>query len=115
MQFIGYSKCSTCKGIKALMEEKGLTFDVRDIKENRPSKSEIKQWHEQSGLDISKFFNTSGQIYRQNNLKEKRLTMSLDEQYQLLSEDGMLVKRPILLVDESVYIGPLVKKYVESL
>lgn len=115
MIFICYSKCSTCKGIEKTMKEKGLKFDKRDIKENNPQKDEIKEWHIQSKLPLKRFFNTSGLLYRELNLKDKINYMSDEEQYELLQTDGMLMKRPILLFDDQVLLGPDVKKYVESL
>ena len=115
MLFICYKNCSTCKGVQKLMEEKSLDFEIRDIKENNPSKEELKEWHEKSGLDIGKFYNTNGAVYREMNLKEKRKEMSLEDQYQLLSTDGMLVKRPILIQKDQVFVGPLVKKCIEKM
>lgn len=115
MEYICYERCSTCKGVEKMIREKNLDYNSRDIVKENPTYDEIKKWHEQSGLDIKKFFNTSGKIYRENNLKDKLDKMSLEEKYKLLSENGMLVKRPIILVDDKVYVGPLVKKYIESL
>jgi len=115
MLLICYSNCSTCKGIEKMMEEKGLRFEKRDIKAERPTAGELKRWHEQSGLDIGKFYNTSGMRYREEDIKTKRQSMSLDEQYELLSGDGMLVKRPILLTGDQILVGPQVKRYIEAL
>lgn len=114
MKFICYEKCSTCKGIEKSMENKGLDYQFRSIKGDNPTSEEIKRWHEMSGLDIKRFFNTSGTIYRENNLKDKIDGMTLEEKYNLLATDGMLVKRPILLVDDQVFVGPDVKKYLEE-
>lgn len=116
MKIICYSKCSTCKGVLKTMDEKNLSYELRDIKEDNPSKEEIKKWHEATDYDIKKFFNTSGMIYRQENLKEKLKDMTLDEKYEKLASDGMLVKRPILFLDDGkILVGPDVKKYIESL
>ena len=115
MIFICYSKCSTCKGYEKTLKAKGIAFDKRDIKEYNPQKGEIKEWHLQSGLPLKRFFNTSGLVYRDMNLKDKIDNLSNEEQYQLLSTDGMLVKRPIILLDNQVLVGPDVKKYIESL
>lgn len=116
MKLICYKKCTTCKGVEKMLEEKGISYDYRDIKEDNPKSSELKSWHEKTGLPIKRFFNTSGKIYRENNLKDKVNDMSLDEAYDLLSTDGMLVKRPILFTDEGeIFVGPDVKKYIESL
>lgn len=116
MLFICYEKCSTCKKVQGLMDDKGLKYDFRSIKSENPSAKELKDWHKKSGLDIKRFFNTSGKIYRENNLKDKLDTMTEEEKYDLLATDGMLVKRPILITDDKeVFVGPDVKKYVESL
>lgn len=116
MKIICYSKCSTCKGVLKTMDEKNLSYELRDIKEDNPSKEEIKKWHEATDYDIKKFFNTSGMIYRQENLKDKLKDMTLDEKYEKLASDGMLVKRPILFLDDGkILAGPDVKKYIESL
>lgn len=114
MKLICYKKCSTCKGIEKMLENKGIKYDYRDIKEENPSAEEIKELHEKSGLDIQKFFNTSGTIYRENNLKDKLPDMTLDEKYDLLATDGMLVKRPILIDGDKVLVGPQVKKSLEE-
>lgn len=114
MKFICYENCSTCKGVKKIMDEKNLDYEERSIKSDNPSAQELKEWHEKSGLDIKRFFNTSGQIYRSMNLKDKLDDMSLEEKYDLLATDGMLVKRPILLDEGQVYVGPDVKKHIES-
>jgi len=100
--------------VEKLMEEKNLAYDYRHIDKENPSYEELKDWHEKSGLDIKRFFNTSGKIYREKNLKEKLKEMTLEEKYELLSQDGMLVKRPILIEEDRVYIGPDVKKYLEE-
>ena len=116
MKIICYSKCSTCKGVLKTMDEKNLSYELRDIKEDNPSKQEIKKWHEATDYDIKRFFNTSGMIYRQENLKDKLKDMTLDEKYEKLASDGMLVKRPILFLDDGkILVGPDVKKYIESL
>lgn len=116
MKLICYKKCSTCKGVEKSLADLGIDYEYRDIKEENPTASEIKAWHEQSGLPIKRFFNTSGKIYRENNIKDKLPEMSDKEAYDLLATDGMLVKRPILFTDDGeFYVGPDVKKYIESL
>ena len=98
------------------MDEKKLKYELRDIKEDNPTKEEIKKWHEATDYDIKSFFNTSGMIYRQENLKDKLDGMSLEEKYEKLASDGKLVKRPILFLDDGkILVGPDVKKYVDSL
>ena len=116
MKLICYSKCTTCKGVEKMLDDKNITYDYRDIKEDNPTADEIKTWHGKTGLPIKRFFNTSGKIYRENNLKDKLPKMTDNEAYELLSSDGMLVKRPILFTDDGdIYIGPDVKKYIENL
>lgn len=115
--FVCYPKCSTCAKAKKFLDENKIDYDFRDIKLENPTKEEIKKWHEMSGLDIKKFFNTSGQIYRNLGLKDKLKEMSLDEKYEILSEDGMLVKRPILIMDNKVTVAfkeEVWKEFVEK-
>lgn len=105
MEFICYPKCTTCKKAQAWLDENEIEYTLRDIKENNPSYEELKGWYENSGIPLKKFFNTSGLIYRSMNLKDKLSEMSEEEQLKLLSTDGMLVKRPILLKDGKVITG----------
>jgi len=100
MLFLEYPPCSTCKKAKKWLEEHGITYTDRHIKEENPSYEELKQWLETSGLPVKKFFNTSGMQYRALELKDKLPGMSVEEQLQLLSTDGMLVKRPIIVTDD---------------
>lgn len=100
MLFLEYPPCSTCKKAKKWLEEHGITYTDRHIKEQNPSYEELKQWLETSGLPVKKFFNTSGMQYRALELKDKLPGMSVEEQLQLLSTDGMLVKRPIIVTDD---------------
>ncbi len=93
--FVEYPKCSTCQKAKKWLQEQGVSFTSRHIKEQNPTKEELKEWHQKSGLDIKRFFNTSGMIYREMKLKDRLPAMSLEEKYSLLSTDGMLVKRCI--------------------
>ena len=116
MKLICYKKCTTCRGVEKMLEEKGISYDYRDIKEDNPTASELKEWHEATDLPIKRFFNTSGKIYREENMKDKLPEMSLEEAYEKLATDGMLVKRPILFTDDGeIFVGPDVKKYIESL
>ena len=103
--FIEYPKCSTCKKAKQWLEEHQTALEDRNIKEQNPTKEELKEWHERSGLDIKRFFNTSGMLYREMQLKDKLPEMSLEEKYELLSTDGMLVKRPILVTEKGITTG----------
>lgn len=105
MLFLEYPKCSTCKKAKNFLDSKGADYEDRHIVENNPTAEELKQWHEMSGLDIKKFFNTSGMLYKSMNLKDKLPQMSLEEKYQLLATEGMLVKRPILINGDKVLTG----------
>lgn len=116
MKLICYKKCTTCRGVEKMLDEKGISYDYRDIKEDNPTANELKEWHEATDLPIKRFFNTSGKIYREENMKDKLPEMSLEEAYEKLATDGMLVKRPILFTDDGeIFVGPYVKKYIESL
>lgn len=103
--FICYPKCTTCQKALTWLEEKGIEVHVRHIKEDRPTKEELRLWHERSGLDLKKFFNTSGLVYKELQLKDKLPKMTLEEKLELLSTDGMLVKRPILVMEDRVLVG----------
>lgn len=85
--FVEYPKCSTCKKAKQWLEEHNITFEDRNIKEQNPAKEELKEWHEKSGLDIKRFFNTSGMLYKEMKLKDRLPELSLEEKYSLLSTD----------------------------
>ena len=113
--FIGYKNCSTCKKSMKFLDEKNIKYDFQDVKEEKPEKAQIKDIYEKSGLDIKKFFNTSGKIYRQMNLKDKLTNMSEDEKLDLLASDGMLLKRPILVYGDDVVVGRInIEKYFEK-
>lgn len=103
--FVEYPKCSTCQKAKKWLQEQEITFTARNIKEQNPTKEELKEWHEKSGLDIKRFFNTSGLIYKQMQLKDKLPGMTLEEKYELLATDGMLVKRPVLVTESGAVTG----------
>ena len=105
MHFICYPKCTTCQRAKKFLDEKGLSYEIRDIKADSPSAEEIRKWHKASGLPLKKFFNTSGLLYKEMNLKEKLGKMNEEEMYSLLASDGMLVKRPILVNGQTVLVG----------
>ncbi|NLJ71101.1 MAG: Spx/MgsR family RNA polymerase-binding regulatory protein [Clostridiaceae bacterium] len=115
MLLICYKKCGTCRNVEKILQEKNIEYEYRNIDSQNPTIEELKLWHEKSELAIQKFFNSSGMIYREHKLKDKLPQMSLDEKYELLATDGMLVKRPILLHNDKIYVGPQVKKFVESL
>lgn len=115
MLFICYPKCSTCKKAEQYLLAKGLSFTVRDIKTDNPTVDELRTWHEASGLPLKRFFNTSGNLYKQLGLKDKLPTMSEDEQLELLASDGMLVKRPLVIYDVGVLVGFKQAEYDEKL
>lgn len=103
--FVEYPKCSTCQKAKKWLDGHGVSYEERHIKEQNPSAEELRAWHEKSGLDIKKFFNTSGMLYKEMQLKDKLPGMTLEEKYTLLASDGMLVKRPLLVTDGTVLTG----------
>ncbi len=100
-----YAKCGTCRKAKKWLEEQGISYTERPIKEENPTAEELKAWREKSGLPLKRFFNTSGSLYRELQLKDKIPAMSEEEIYALLATDGMLVKRPILLAGSRVLVG----------
>jgi transcriptional regulator, Spx/MgsR family len=115
MVFICYSKCTTCHKAKKWLDDKGISYEIRDIKEERPSAEELKEWKERSGLPLKRFFNTSGLLYKSLELKAKLETMSEEEQYLLLGSDGMLVKRPLIIHEDFVLVGFKEKEWLEAL
>lgn len=115
MLFVCYPRCSTCKKAQKWLDEKGIEYNLRDIKEENPSFDELKAWVEKSGLDIKRFFNTSGLLYKSMALKDKLPSMSAEEKLTLLSSDGMLVKRPIMVSDDSVLVGFKEQEWAEKL
>lgn len=102
---ICYSKCGTCQKAEKWMKSNGIEYNYRPIKEENPSKEELKTWLASSGLPISKFFNTSGLLYKELNMKDKVKTLSEDELLDILASNGMMVKRPILLANNKVLVG----------
>ena len=115
MLFICYPKCSTCKKAEQYLQAKGLSFTVRDIKTDNPTTDELRTWYVASGLPLKRFFNTSGNLYKQLGLKDKLPTMSEEEQLELLASDGMLVKRPLVIYDGGVLVGFKQAEYDEKL
>lgn len=115
MEFICYSRCSTCQKAKKWLDEHSIEYTERPIKEDNPSAEELKEWHERSGLPLKRFFNTSGMLYKELKLKDKLPGMSDEEQYELLATDGMLVKRPLLVSDDFVLTGFKEKEWEEDL
>lgn len=115
MLFVCYPKCSTCVKAKKWLEEKGMEYELRDIKENNPTAEELKVWWEKSGLPLRRFFNTSGNLYKEIKLKDRLPDMSETEQFSLLATDGMLVKRPVLVAGDTVLVGFKEKEWEEKL
>jgi len=105
MVFVCYPRCTTCQKARKWLVENNLEFTERNIKEENPTLEELKEWHKKSELPLKKFFNTSGMKYRELNLKDRLTEMSDEEQFELLSSDGMIVKRPILVGDDFVLVG----------
>lgn len=105
MLFLCYPKCSTCQKAKKWLEENGVVYAERHIKEDNPTAEELKKWYEKSGLPLKRFFNTSGLQYKALQLKDKLPAMSEEEQLVLLASDGMLIKRPLLVGDDFVLTG----------
>ena len=105
MLFLQYPPCSTCQKAKKWLDEHGISYTDRHIKQDNPTYEELKLWHSISGLPLKKFFNTSGLLYKSLNLKEKLPTMTEEEQLRLLASDGMLVKRPLIIKGETVLTG----------
>ena len=105
MLFLWYPKCTTCQKAKAFLDERGVSYEARDIKLENPTAAELRAWWEKSGLPLKKFFNTSGLQYKALGLKDKLPGMSEDEQLALLATDGMRVKRPILVGEDFVRTG----------
>lgn len=102
MLFLEYPKCSTCKKAKKWLDDNGIEYTDRHIVENNPTYEELNEWYNRSGLPLKRFFNTSGMLYKEMNLKERLLNMSEKEQLELLATNGMLVKRPLIVDGDKV-------------
>ena len=105
MLFICYPKCTTCQKAKKWLDEHNINYEERHIAEDNPSYDELKEWYEKSGLPLKRFFNTSGLLYKEMKLKDRIPTMTEEEQLELLSTNGMLVKRPIVINGDIVLVG----------
>ncbi len=103
--FVQYPKCTTCQKAKKWLDDNGIEYISRHIKEEKPSYDELSEWYKKSGLPLKKFFNTSGLLYKSMELKDKLPEMSDEEQLELLATDGMLVKRPIIVSDDFILTG----------
>ena len=115
MLFLEYPPCTTCKKAKKWLDDNGISYEDRHIKENNPTYEELKTWYEKSGLPLKKFFNTSGIQYRALELKDKLPTMTEEEQLQLLATDGMLVKRPLVVTDTTILTGFKAEEWEKNL
>ncbi|HIT25094.1 MAG TPA: arsenate reductase family protein [Candidatus Enterenecus avicola] len=113
--FLQYPPCTTCKRAKAWLDERGVDYEARNIKEENPTVEELKAWHRKSGLPLKRFFNTSGLAYKALGLKDRLPTMTEEEQYQLLASDGMLVKRPLAIGEDFVLVGFRQEQWQERL
>ncbi|MDD2591770.1 MAG: arsenate reductase family protein [Erysipelotrichaceae bacterium] len=115
MLFICYPRCSTCKKAQRWLDDHGFDYTFKDIKLDNPQVEELNKWYKLSGLELKRFFNTSGDIYRSLNLKDKLTSMSEAEQLRLLATNGMLVKRPLLILDDKVLVGFKEKEWQDKL
>ena len=115
LKFICYPKCTTCQKAKKWLDDNNIEYELRDIKEDNPTFEELSEWYKMSGLPLKKFFNTSGLLYKSMGLKDKLPNMSEEEQLKLLSTDGMLVKRPLLIGEDFLLIGFKEKEWSEKL
>ena len=110
-----YPRCTTCKKAVKWLEENGINYEYKHIVEETPSKEDIKKYYKESGLPLKRFFNTSGNVYKELNLKEKLAEMSEDEQFELLASNGMVLKRPLLVGKDFVLVGFKEAEWVEKL
>ena len=115
LKYICYPKCTTCQKAKKWLEDNQIEYELRDIKIDNPNIDELTEWYRKSGLPLKKFFNTSGLLYKSLDLKNKLPTMSDGEMLKLLSTDGMLVKRPLLIGDGFVLVGFKEPEWSENL
>lgn len=115
MRFIYYPKCTTCQKAKRWLDTNDITYTERHIAEENPSYEELKEWYAKSGLPLKKFFNTSGLLYKEMQLKDKLPVMSEEEQLRLLATNGMLVKRPLVLDGNNVLVGFKEAEWAEKL
>ena len=115
IKFICYPRCTTCQRAQKWLDDNGIKYELRDIKLDNPNASELAEWYNKSGLPLKKFFNTSGLLYKSLELKSKLPTMTDDEMLALLATDGMLVKRPLLITDDTVLVGFKESEWSEKL
>lgn len=103
--YVNYPKCSTCKKAKTWLDDNNITYTHKHMLDEHPTETELREWHKKSGLPLKKFFNTSGLLYRSLELSKKLPFMNEDEQFEILADHGMLVKRPIVIGDNIVLVG----------
>ena len=115
MKFIQYPKCTTCQKAKKWLDDKTIQYEDRHIKEENPTYEELKEWYGRSGLPLKRFFNTSGLLYKELQLKDRLPEMSEEEQLKLLATDGMLVKRPLVVAEDFILVGFKEKEWEEKL
>ena len=115
MLFIEYPKCSTCQKAKKWLDQRQISYTDRHIVQENPTAEELKEWQKRSGLELKRFFNTSGRLYKKMALKDRLPQMSDQEKFELLSSDGMLVKRPLIVGDDFVLVGFKEKEWEEVL
>lgn len=115
MLLIHYPKCSTCQKAKKWLDEHHLEYTERHIVEENPTAEELKAWYEKSGLPLKRFFNTSGLLYKEMQLKDKLPAMREAEMLRLLSTNGMLVKRPLLVAGDQILVGFKEAEWLEKL
>lgn len=115
IEFICYPKCTTCQKAKKWLDDNKIEYELRDIKIDNPTLVELTEWYKRSGLPLKKFFNTSGLLYKSLDLKNKLPTMSEDEMLNLLSTDGMLVKRPIIIGADFVLVGFKAAEWIQKI
>ena len=113
--FVEYPACYTCKKAKKWLDDHGIAYTDRHIKEQNPTVEELREWQKKSGLELKKFFNTSGMLYKEMKLKDRLPQMSEEEKYELLASDGMLVKRPLVIGDDFVLVGFREAQWTEQL
>lgn len=114
LKFICYPRCTTCQKAQKWLDENGIRYEIRNIKEDNPTFGELEEWFGLSGLPLKNFFNTSGLLYKSMELKTKLPDMSEEEQLRLLATDGMLVKRPLLIGEDFVLTGFREKDWAEK-
>lgn len=115
MLYICYPRCTTCKKAQKWLDDRGVDYTLRDIKEDNPSYEELKEWYEKSGLPLKKFFNTSGKLYKDMELRNKLPDMTEEDQLRLLATDGMLVKRPIGVSGDRILVGFKQEEWEETI